>query len=500
MILRTPLFISKIEDNKIIGEDLTDGTLYTCKFFTDIDIKTLKNNSRESLMYLKKEETNFKNRKFNSQEVTKEQLIQMLQNSSNFEGRTKKVKEKTEAKIKKDLFLNDLNKVITNLKEEEKYIKNNEEEYKIRSELILKYLNVNANVYIVNKENFNETFGKLQNKYTEKQTEIEKAVNLSYDFTVNCPILFTGFLENNTINSKNCYVDTFGNITKRKSFYSVGLKGDFFKDDFFITLRINKKEQEDGRKTYDYVFDSKMYTKEKVLNVIKRDLNTLKANKDLFLFFQRRKKEEKIELIEKYQEILKKYLNEKRELQEKIKNKKNSTNVECFSKYKKEFIEIQEDIFSAMKEDSFYEDFKNKYNIKLPINNHYEFHLERDKYIKDEIRVLKNINNRLLTTVCELRSKDTGNDIQTTYNNIESWIFKTMVEEVEKRVDSFICYFRICGFNDEDNSNIGFMTLINNNTNDVKNFFGFAPNLKMFDEIKNEIVLKLKKIKDTLEK
>jgi len=37
MIIKTNLLIREIKDGKIFGEDITDESLYECKFFTDLD-------------------------------------------------------------------------------------------------------------------------------------------------------------------------------------------------------------------------------------------------------------------------------------------------------------------------------------------------------------------------------------------------------------------------------------------------------------------------------
>lgn len=289
MIITSTVFIKEIKDGKIVGVDLTDGKEYNCEFFTDIDITKCKNKERP--------------KNFKSEKVSQEMLLGMIENANNFNERDTKVADKLKESIENSETLNAIKKMIEKLEDEKSFVFDEDEDIRIVNKDIQERFNVKK----VNKENYDEIYKGLKDFFETEKDLIKSEINENYDFVINSAITFTGNLVDNVITSKNAYVDQNGKLTDRNSFYSPGVRGNYFKQDLTMALKVIRREK-DNNVWWDYIIESQYLNKNKIFNLIKRNINTIeKTGKGLLIYFLKNDSETKLEEIEKFNELSKEY-------------------------------------------------------------------------------------------------------------------------------------------------------------------------------------------------
>jgi hypothetical protein len=473
MIVSANLLIRDLKDGILIGEDITDGVLYNGKFSTDIDINKMINKERPKF--------------FKNKQVDQKMLLEMLEISNKFNDRDKKVNEKIELELKNNSFLKEVKKSISRLEEDKEYIfGEDEEEVKFRNKELIDFIETK----IVNKNNFEVVYSKLKELYISTTEKLKKEVNLSYDIGINCPVVFTGNLikDNETILSKNAYVDLKGNLTGRNAFYSAGIRGDFFEDDLTIILTI-KKETE---KSYSYIAKGKYLTKNKTFNIIKRNINTIeKIETDLLISFIKKDKNNQLKEVEKYINLVKDFHSK---INDKVKRK------DIFKNYKNDIINVFKEINNLIEnEEGYCENLNKIYDIKIPILNNFELEKNITEMVNKEFNLFKNINKKFLNELIELRSKKGDKTKEKIREDMELYIKKQYETKINEK-GLYGTYFRIAGRKDFDNTGYGFITEVPKASKKVKNFMGFFINIHNLKLLKEEIFNDLSKIKEKLEK
>lgn len=476
MIVTANLLIKKIGNGMIEGMDITDKKVYIGKFFTDADINKMP----------KKE----KPRGFKSVQVEHDMLLEMLDNANNFNEREKKVEDKIKEEVEISPILKSLKKYITRLEDDEDDIKNDGDSLKIKEEEIQELLECKK----VDEDNFDAIYSKIKEEYESAMKDIEQKINDGYNISINSPIIFTGNLtKESEILSKNAYVDVDGKLTGRTSFYSAGVRGDYYSDKLLMALRIEKKSYQD-KVWYEYLIDGEFLTSEKVSNIIKRDIATLeKTGQDLLINFSKKEKATEIDEIEEFNKLVNDF-NEKA--------KGSSKRKEVFEEYKDACIS-KLDAIKTLNDESieFSNNLINNYDIRLPIKNNYELEQNIKEVIAKEFNVFKNINKKMFQELVTLRSslnKDnkTEEEIKVSLEKYVMDLYETEINNISK----FGTYFRIAGIKDTQNTGYGFITEVAGSSKKVKNFIGFSPNLEELENAKQTIFNKLNELKKKMEK
>jgi len=473
MIVSANLLIRDLKDGILVGEDVTDGNIYKGKFNTDIDINKMINKERPKF--------------FKNKQVDQKMLLEMLEISNKFNDRDKKVNEKIELELKENSFLKEVKKSIEKLEDEKEYIfGEDKDEIKFRNKEIVEFIGTK----VVDESNFDSINSKLNTLYDDTIEKLKKSVNLSYDIGVNCPIVFTGNLikDNETILSKNAYVDLKGNLTGRNAFYSAGIRGNFFEDDLTIILTI-KKETE---KSYSYIAKGKYLTKKKTFNIIKRNINTIKKiETDLLISFLKNNQKDTLKEVENYIEIVKEFHSK---INDKVKRK------DLFKEYKDRVLNALTEINNQIENsEEFLKNINEFYNIKIPILNNFELEKNIAEMRDKEFNLFKNINKKFLNELIELRSKSGDKTKEKIKEDMELYIRKQYEIKINEK-GLYGTYFRVAGRKDFDNTGYGFITEVPKASKKVKNFMGFFINIQNLKTLKEEIFDDLSKIKEKLEK
>jgi len=474
MIVTANLLIKKIENGTIVGMDITNKKLYTGKFFTDLDLNKMPN----------KEKPN----DFKSTEISHEMLLEMLENSNNFNEREKKVSDKIKEELDNSSILKTIQKYISRMEDDKEDILSEETTLKIKEEELQNSFGCKT----INNENYDAIYSKMKTEYDKAIEKIKQNVNDGYDISINSPIIFTGNLtKDEVILSKNAYIDLSNKLTGRTSFYSAGIRGDYYKDNLLMAVRIDQKLVNE-KKWFEYIIDGEFLTQGKLTSLIKRTLSTIhKTNQDLFISFVAKNKEFEVVEIKELEEVISKFNTEAKGSQKRK---------EIFETYKEEIVSKFEDIKLKIEESNVYsQNIIDNYDVKLPIKNNYELEINIKEIINAEIKAFKNINKKMIDELVELRTKNNSNNdsTETIKNNLENYIYKLYETEINK-ISKYGTYFRIAGVKDVNNDGYGFITEVAGSSKKVKNFIGFSVCIEELEKGKQTIFDTLNGMKEKI--